>query len=638
MSNSKRILSMFLLVTLSSIGLSAKAQQQSSRVNTRQVSNILRRLAQSSDRFRNSLNDALDQGRSDETRSDINSIERDFENARNQLNNRFNRRRATSADVQNVLQRASRIDDFMNRYRLSSQVQTDWAAVGTDLNALANAYGISWRWKQQTLPVSTSQSYRLSDSQLDQLIRRIETGGDTFRSSLSDAFDRTPYDQTRSEAITNESVRNFKNSTDQLRNHFDTRQSVAGDVERVLGQATAIDRFMRDNQLTDRAQKDWSTLRGDLNALASAFNFSSDWQNNPYPQTGYNANSRLTGTFRLDSSRSDNPRDVADRATRNLPDNDRQSVNDRILARLESPEMLAIERRDSTVTIASSRAPQLTFEADGREHEEQLSNGRSARVTATFRGEELLVSMTGYRESDFNVNFEPIEEGRRLRVRREIYSDRLDQPIVVNSVYDRTSDAAQWNVFSGSETYPTTTSTSGDFIVRDGETVVTVLITDLTTKQAKPGDRFAMTVRQPAEYEGAVIEGTVASVDRGGRISGRSEISLNFETIRLRNGQTYRFAGIIESLRTVNGDTVQVDNEGGMAEGDSQTKKTVERGAIGTAVGAIIGAIAGGVKGAVIGAVVGAAGGAGSVYVQGKDDLELPSGTEVTIRASAPGR
>jgi hypothetical protein len=309
-----------------------------------------------------------------------------------------------------------------------------------------------------------------------------------------------------------------------------------------------------------------------------------------------------------------------------------------MLSRLESPEMLAIERQGSTVTIASSRAPQSTFEADGSERQEQLPNGRSARVTATLRGEQLLVSMTGYRESDFNVTFEPIEGGRQLRVRREIYSDRLDQPIVVNSVYDRTADAAQWNVFNGSETYPTTGSASGDFIVRNGESVVAVLNTDLTTKQAKPGDRFAMTARQPAEYEGAVIEGTVASVDRGGRLSGRSEMSLNFETIRLRDGQTYKFAGIIGSVRTVNGDTVRVDNEGGMAEGDSQTKKTVQRGAIGTAVGAVIGAIAGGAKGAVIGAVVGAAGGAGSVYVQGKDDIELPSGTEVTIRASAPSR
>jgi hypothetical protein len=129
----------------------------------------------------------------------------------------------------------------------------------------------------------------------------------------------------------------------------------------------------------------------------------------------------------------------------------------------------------------------------------------------------------------------------------------------------------------------------------------------------------------------------VGTVDQGGRLTGRSGMSLNFDTIRLRNGQTYRFAGILTSIRTSNDDTVKVDNEGS-AQGDNQTTQTLERAGIGTAIGAIIGAIAGGGKGAAIGGVVGAAGGAGSVYVTGKDNLDLPRGTELTIRASAPGR
>jgi hypothetical protein len=349
----------------------------------------------------------------------------------------------------------------------------------------------------------------------------------------------------------------------------------------------------------------------------------------------YYSSSRLTGTFRLDPSRSDNPREVADRVTRNVNNNERQGVSDRVLARLESPEVLAIDRRGSTITLASSLAPQATFEADGIERQEQLS-GRTSRVTASLRGDQLAIKTTGYRNSDFTVTFEPIENGRRLRVRREIYSDRYNQPIVVNSIYNRTSDVAQWNVYDGSRPGDTRV-TSGEFIVRDGETVVAVLNNDLTTDQAKQGDRFTMTVREPAQYEGAVIEGTVGSVDKGGRLTGRSAMVLNFDTIRLRNGRTYGFAGVLGSVRTPNGETVKVDNEG-TAQADNQTTQTVQRTAIGTAVGAIIGAIAGGGKGAAIGAIIGAAGGAGSVYVQGKDNLELPSGTEITIRSSAPAR
>ena len=426
---------------------------------------------------------------------------------------------------------------------------------------------------------------------------------------------------------------------------FDLRQTALnagfneGSKEGRKDRANGRQSNFEDFSAYQKATKDYSTRLGDRELYRRYFREAFQRGYNTELQTTdnstYYSSSRLTGTFRLDPSRSDNPREVADRVTRNVNNNERRGVSDRVLARLESPEVLAIDRRGSTITLASSLAPQATFEADGTERQEQLS-GRTSRVTATLRGDQLAIKTTGYRNSDYTVAFEPIENGRRLRVRREIYSDRYNQPIIVNSIYNRTSDVAQWNVYDGSRPGDTGV-TSGEFIVRDGETVVAVLNNDLTTDQAKQGDRFTMTVREPAQYEGAVIEGTVGSVDKGGRLTGRSAMVLNFDTIRLRNGRTYGFAGVLGSVRTPNGETVKVDNEG-TAQADNQTTQTVQRTAIGTAVGAIIGAIAGGGKGAAIGAIIGAAGGAGSVYVQGKDNLELPSGTEITIRSSAPAR
>jgi phage tail tape-measure protein len=113
-------------------------------------------------------------------------------------------------------------------------------------------------------------------------------------------------------------------------------------------------------------------------------------------------------------------------------------------------------------------------------------------------------------------------------------------------------------------------------------------------------------------------------------------MTLNFERIRLTNGRTYKFAGIVENLRTVGDENVKVDNEGAIKESETRTSTTAKRAAVGTAVGAIIGAIAGGGKGAAIGAIVGAGAGGGSVYIQGRDDLELKKGTEVSVRATAP--
>src|SRR4029079_7887954 len=363
---------------------------------------------------------------------------------------------------------------------------------------------------------------------------------------------------------------------------FDARQLVSDDVQRLLDQAQPIENFMRANALTEGARDDWSTLRTNLNLLANAYNISPSWVNNSSSQTGYKGTNRLTGTFRLDSARSDNPRDKAQRATQNLRPFERQEVADQILARLESPEMLMIERRGTTMTIASSLAPQSTFEADGRERQEQLSNGRWTKVIATLRGEQLLVSSNGYKENDFNVTFDASENDHSLRVRRQIYSDKLTQPVVVDSVYDRTADVAQWNVDKDSRpVLGNASATGGEFIVRDGETLVAILNNDLTTKLSQQRDLFTMTVRDPSQFEGAVIEGAVGSVDQGGRLSGRSSMSLNFERIRLRNGQTYKFSGVLGSVRLLNGDTVKVDNEGS-AQGSNQTTQTIQRAGVAT--------------------------------------------------------
>lgn len=639
MNKSKRTMSVLILFALAIVGVSAQAQPR--RNADRQISSILQRLEQNSNRFHNSFNLALASDRIDETRSqnDINSFEPSFAGSLDQFRAQFNRRNATAADVQDVLQKASVINGFMTRNRLNPQVQNDWTSVRTDLNALASAYGLSWQWSQTPPPqMSSTRSLRLSESELNQLIRRVTAGGDTFRSSLNAAFGRNTYGQPQSTRDMLVAVGYFRDATNRLRNRFDAKQPLPDHVAALLGRATPIDVYMSNNQTTAQAQDDWSTLRGELNILAGAYNLSTSWQtggDQRNTQTGYDFNSRLTGTFRLDPTRSDNARDVADRVTRSLSTNERQSVHDRMLARLESPELLSIERRGTMMTVASSRAPQSTFEANGIERQEQL-NGRSSRVTAGLNGDQLIVKSTGYRENDFNVTFESIENGQRLRIRREIFSDRLNQPVVVNSVYDRTSTAPQWNIYDGTTTAKTGVN-SGEFIMNDGETVVAVLNNDLTTKQAKQGDRFTMTIRDNGQYEGAIISGTVGTVSQGGTLTGRSGMTLDFDTIRLRSGQTYRFAGILTGVRSLNGDTVKVDNEGG-AQGDNQTTQTATRAGIGTAIGAIIGAIAGGGKGAAIGGVIGAVGGAGSVYVTGKDSLELPTGTELTVRSSAPGR
>ncbi len=496
-----------------------------------------------------------------------------------------------------------------------------------------------------TTEAQDQRPYSTDDRNVQQLIRRIETRADSFRRSLGSALDNSQLDNTRREENINQLVSDFEQTTNQLRDRFNARQSTISDVQMVLDRAARIDRFMQRGNLGTDAERQWSLLRDDLNTLAGYYNVAWNWSDNQRnnsprnnsPQNNVGVNDRWTGTFRLNSSQSDDPRVAVERALSNLPSSQRQQAYNRLLARLEAPEMIALERQGRTITLASSRAPQTTFEADGRENVEQYPNSnRTSRVRATLNRGQFTIESTGDRATDFSVMFEPLDRGNRLRVTRKLSAERLGQPVVVQSVYDRVSDVAQWNVNTGTPNYNDAGQVTDGFIIPDGTALATRLDTDLDTERTRAGDRFTLTVLSPSQFEGAKIEGVVGNVDRGGRVTGRTEMSLNLNQIRLPNGQTYRFDGIIESVRTANGETVSLDTEGRVREDDSQTERTVKRGAVGAAVGAIIGAIAGGGKGAAIGAVLGGGAGAGSIYVQGRNDLKLMSGSEITLRAVAP--
>jgi hypothetical protein len=342
----------------------------------------------------------------------------------------------------------------------------------------------------------------------------------------------------------------------------------------------------------------------------------------------------LTGTYRVDVSRSDDARNAADRATRDLAPSERRRLTDAVTQRLEAPTELALDVRGQNVTLASTRASQISFVADGRERVETNANNRTVRSRATLTGDQLMVSTTGDRGNDFSVTFDSIDNGQRLSVTRRVYVQGLTAPIVVQSVYEKTADVARFDIYSPSANpgYP---ASNAGFVVPDGARIVGVLDTDLSTRTAAVGDRFTLRVTDPGEFADAIIEGHVSQIERSGRLTGRSVMTLDFDTIRLRDGRSYTFAGLVEGVHTTSGEIVRVDTEGAVRD-DSQTTKTETRAAIGTAVGAIIGAIAGGGRGAAIGAILGAGGGAGSVYVQGRNDLELNRGTEITIRAGAP--
>jgi len=173
-------------------------------------------------------------------------------------------------------------------------------------------------------------------------------------------------------------------------------------------------------------------------------------------------------------------------------------------------------------------------------------------------------------------------------------------------------------------------------IVPDGVQMKIRLNTEISTKTNREGDKFTAVVLDPSDYAEAIIEGHIAALNKSGKATGKTEMSLAFDTIQLRDGRASRFAGQVEKV--YQSETVKTVDEEGNVETGSRTKDTAVRGIGGGALGAIIGGIAGGGKGAAIGAIIGAGVGAGSVFVQDGKDLILEPGTEILIRSAAPAR
>jgi hypothetical protein len=250
-------------------------------------------------------------------------------------------------------------------------------------------------------------SYDGTYQSVRQLILRIESRTDTFQASLNTAMDRGRVSNSQLDEL-RRLTSDFDSAGSRLRTRFERRQATTANVQDVLNLASQIDNRLNQERVNARTQNNWANLRSDLTELARTFRLSWSTDSSYYPnqpsypnQPNYRGN-QLTGTFRLDPSRSDDPSQAADRAVRNLSVRDRERLRNRLMARLESPDQIAIERRGRTVTIASSRASQITFEADGSQRTETTPNGRTIRATANLSGDQLIVATTGDRASEFS--------------------------------------------------------------------------------------------------------------------------------------------------------------------------------------------------------------------------------------------
>jgi len=280
-----------IVFVISCLGIATRAHAQvvgqPYRINDKEVERILHRIENQANKFRHSLDAALDRSRLNGTNreDDINAFIKKFDEQTKRLHDRFDDHKSVAADVEAVLNSAASIDQFMRRQHLNERAQNDWSTLRGNLDELAEAYNVTWRWEgvavigPTTVVTATPVGlpYRLSDKEIERMLHSIEQQSGKFRSSLDSALDKSSLNSTDREDDINAFVKEFDQEVRRLHDRFDDHKSVAADVQAVLDRAARIDSFMRRRGLTERAQNDWSALRANLDQLAEAYSVSWRW-------------------------------------------------------------------------------------------------------------------------------------------------------------------------------------------------------------------------------------------------------------------------------------------------------------------------------------------------------------------------
>lgn len=184
-------------------------------------------------------------------------------------------------------------------------------------------------------------------------------------------------------------------------------------------------------------------------------------------------------------------------------------------------------------------------------------------------------------------------------------------------------------------------SEQAGYTVTDGTRIPLSLINSVSTKHSAIGDRVYLETAFPVVVNGKVVippgsyvMGTVTQVKRPGRVKGRGELFVRFDSLTLPNGVTRDFRGRIEAMDARAAEDFdrtegKISSEGNKG-GDART--VGEAASAGASVGAIAGAASGNWgKGLGIGAGAGAAAGLVGVLLTRGPDAVLARGSTVEM-------
>jgi type IV secretion system protein VirB10 len=184
------------------------------------------------------------------------------------------------------------------------------------------------------------------------------------------------------------------------------------------------------------------------------------------------------------------------------------------------------------------------------------------------------------------------------------------------------------------------------YTVEAGTHIALGLISSVSTKNSSVGDRIYLETVFPIVINGHIVippgsyvNGTVTDIKRPGRVKGRGELYVRFDSLILPNGVTRDFASRLGSV-DARGDE-KLDKKEGTVQADSNkggdAKVIGEGAATGAGLGAIVGSTAGHAGlGAGVGAAAGAAAGLAGVLLTRGPDAVLAKGSTIEMVLDRP--
>lgn len=184
------------------------------------------------------------------------------------------------------------------------------------------------------------------------------------------------------------------------------------------------------------------------------------------------------------------------------------------------------------------------------------------------------------------------------------------------------------------------------YTVAPGTHIALGLINSVSTKHSSAGDRIYLETVFPIVIDshivippGSYVTGTVTEVKRPGRVRGRGELYVRFDSITLPNGVTRDFRSRLGAIDALG--TEKLDKEEGIVRADSNTTGDLKTVGEGAAAGASLGAIVGSATshaamGAGIGAAAGATAGLAGVLLTRGPDAVLAKGSTIEMVLDRP--